>query len=119
MSTQPHAHRGAPRRYTSAALTGGVLVAAFFFGVAVLAEIAGVEPGVGEMTDLRAVGEGLFALTPWAWATMGTYAVVLTPAVGLVVTAWEYATVSDRRTVALALAVLAVLAISAVVAILR
>jgi hypothetical protein len=35
------------------------------------------------------------------------------------VTAWEYATVSDRRTVALAIAVMVVLAASAVVAILR
>ncbi len=119
MSTQQDAHGIAPRRYTSAVLTGGVVVAGFFFGVAVLAEIAGVEPGEGEMTDLRAIGEGLLSLTPWAWATMGTYAVVLTPVAGLVVTAWEYATVSDRRTVALAMAVLAILAISAAVAILR
>ena len=95
------------------------MVAAACFVVAVVAEIAGVEQGSGEMTDLAAVFDGLLAFTPWAWATLGVYAVVLTPVLGLLVTAWEYATVSDRRTVALAVAVLAVLATSAVVAILR
>lgn len=119
MSAPQQARRSVPRRYTSAVLTGGVMVAAFFFGVAVLAEIAGVDPGAGQMTDVAAVIGGLFSLTPWAWATVGTYAVVLTPVAGLLVTAWEYATVSDRRTVALAVAVIAVLATSAVVAILR
>jgi uncharacterized membrane protein len=118
MSMQ-QAHERAPRRYTSAVLTGGVVVAAVLFGVALLAETAGVEPGEGEMTDVAAVLDGLFSLTPWAWATAGTYAVVLTPVAGLAVTAWEYLDVGDRRTVVLALAVIAVLATSAVVAILR
>jgi uncharacterized membrane protein len=118
-STHENVYEGAPRRYTSAALTTGVIVAALFFGVAMLAEIAGAEPGEGEMTDLAAVVEGLLAFTPWAWATAGAYAIVVTPVLGLVVTAWEYASVSDRRTVWLAVAVMAVLATSAVVAILR
>jgi hypothetical protein len=116
---QPRASRAAPRRYTSAVITAGALVAAMLYGVAVLAEIAGVAPGDGEMTDMVAVVDGLSSLTPWAWATLGTYAVILTPVVGLVVTASEYARVGDRRTVALALAVIAILATSAVVAILR
>jgi len=118
MSAQ-QAHESAPRRYTSAALTGGVIVAAVLFGVALLAEVAGMEPGEGEMTDLAAVLDGLVSLTPWAWATAGVYAVVLTPVVGLVVTAWEYFSVGDRRTVVLALAILAILATSAVISILR
>jgi uncharacterized membrane protein len=106
-------------RYTSASLTGGVLVAAACFVVALVAEVAGVEPGAGDMTDPAAVLDGLVELSPWAWAALGTYAVVLTPALGLLVTAWEYAAASDRRAVQLALAVLVVLVVSAVVSILR
>ncbi|RKY15379.1 MAG: hypothetical protein DRQ55_19625 [Planctomycetota bacterium] len=127
MSTQQHAPEHVPdhepvhtpRRYTSAAITSGVAVATICFMVAILAEIAGTEPGAGEMTDLRAVYDGLLTLTPWAWATLGVYAVVVTPVVGLVVTAWEYSSVGDRRTMGLAIAVIAVLATSAIVAILR
>jgi uncharacterized membrane protein len=109
----------APRRYTSAALTGGVAVAGVLFAVAMVAEILGAAPGSGEVTDLAAVVEGLLAFTPWAWATAGAYAVVATPIVGLLVTAAEYWSVSDRRTVLLAAAVLAVLTTSVVVAILH
>ena len=119
MSIRPSAREGAPRRATSAVLTGGVAIAAVLFGVALLAEVAGTESGSGEMTDLAAVVEGLFALSPWAWAAAGAYAVVATPVVGLLVTAWEYRQVADRRAVILALGVIAVLALSAVVAILR
>ena len=119
MNTKQQPRETAPRRYTSAALTGGVAFAAVCFVVAGVAEIAGVESGSGEMTDLRAVFDGLFAFAPWAWAALGTYAVVVTPVVGLLVTASEYASVSDRRTVRLAVAVIAVLVTSAVVAILR
>ena len=109
----------APGRYTSATLTGGVLAAAACFLVAMVAEVAGVDPGGGEMTDLAAVFDGLLAFTPWAWATLGAYAVVATPALGLIVTGWEYSTISDRRTMLLAATVLVVLAISATVAVLR
>lgn len=115
---QPH-HRSAPRRYTSATLSAGVFAAAALFAVALILEILGADHGDGEMTDLAAVIEGLVSLTPWAWATAGAYAVVVTPVLGLVVTAWEYWSVGDRRTVLLAAAVLAVLATSAIVAILR
>ena len=58
-------------------------------------------------------------MEPWAWAGLGTLAVVATPALGLTATAYEYASVSDRRTVLMALTVLGVLAVSLVIAILR
>jgi uncharacterized membrane protein len=119
VTTQQPAHEGAPRRFTSAVLSGGVAVAGVLFAAAMILEISGAEPGDGEMTDLAAVFEGLVALMPWAWATLGAYAVVATPLLGLLVTAWEYWSVGDRRTVWLAAAVIAVLAASVVVAILR
>ena len=45
--------------------------------------------------------------------------VIITPALGLLSTAWEYAGIADRRSVLLAMAVLGVLAVSVVVAIER
>jgi len=119
MTTRPPVHEGAPRRLTSTAITAGVFVAGAFFAVALLLEVLGAEPGSGEMTDVATVLDGLVALTPWAWATAGAYAVVATPVIGLLMTAWEYGSVGDRRTLLLALAVVAILTLSAVVAILR
>ena len=119
MSAEPTRPEAAPRRYTSMALTTGVTVAGTLFVVAMVLEVLGVDPGAGEMTDIAAVIEGLFALTPWAWATAGAYAVVVTPVIGLLVTAAEYRSVDDRRTVLLSVAVMVVLAASVVVAILR
>ena len=119
MTTPEPARESAPRRNTSATLTAGVVVAGVFFAVALILELGGNDPGSGEMTDIAAVLDGLVALTPWAWATAGAYAVLATPVLGLLVTAWEYWSVGDRRTVLLAVAVVAVLAASAVVAILR
>jgi uncharacterized membrane protein len=119
VTTQGQTREGAPRRATSATLTAGVATAAVFFAVAMILEIFGAEPGDGEMTDVAAVVEGLFALTPWAWATIGAYAVVATPVIGLVVSASEYWSVGDRRTVLLAVGVIAVLGASVVVAGLR
>jgi uncharacterized membrane protein len=95
------------------------MVAAVCFLVAIAAEVAGVDPGGGEMTDLTGVVAGMLTLTPWAWATAGAYAVLATPVLGLLVTAWEYASVDDRRAVSLAAAVLAILSVSVVIAILR
>ncbi len=109
----------APSHFTRAVLTAGAGMAAACFVVALAAEIVGLEPGSGEMTDVVAVFGGLLALTPWAWATLGVYAVVLTPVVGLLVTAAEYHSVGDRRTVGLAVAVIAVLAVSAAISILQ
>lgn len=119
MSRTQREHVPAPGHLTSVVLSAGVALAAFCFAVSLVLEIAGIEAGTGEMTDLPAVLEGLAAIVPWAWAAVGTYAIVLTPVAGLVATAWEYAEVSDRRTVLLAFAVLGVLATSAVVSILR
>ena len=117
--TPQEALRHAPRRYTSAALTIGVAVAAVCFAVALAAELVSGEPGSGELTDVAAVLDGLLSLDAWSWAAAGVYAVVATPLVGLVVTAGEYASIGDRRAVGLAIAVMAVLAASAAVAVLR
>ena len=111
--------RVAPRRLTSATMTVGVLVSALCFLAAVAAEVAGADAGGGLMSDPAALAEGLVAMAPRAWASLGTYVLVVAPVIGLVVTAAEYAQVGDRGTVGLALAVLGVLALSAVVAILR
>jgi hypothetical protein len=119
MSASPAPREGAPRRYTSAALTAGAVVAGALFAVALVLEVLGVEPGSGEISDIAAVLQGLVELTPWAWASAGAYAVVATPVIGLLVTAAEYRSVEDRRTLLLAVAVLAVLSTSVVVAVLR
>ena len=109
----------ASRRLTSGTLTVGVAIAAACFLVALGSELAGNDALVGDMTDIGAVLEGMFGLAPWAWASLGTFAIVLTPVAGLLVTASEYAAISDRRTMWLAVAVLAILAISVVAALLR
>ena len=119
MSTPPAVRVSAPRRYTSATLTSGVLLSGLCFVIAVIAEIAGIESLVGDMSDVGAVVDGLRALAPWAWATLGSYVIVLTPAVALLVTIAEYASISDRRTVLTAATVLAILTVSAVVALMR
>lgn len=109
----------APWRLTSGVLSGGAALAAACFSIALLADFAGIDGTRGELTDVRLLAESLLALRPWAWAATGTIVVIGTPAVGLVATAAEFASVSDRRTVLLALLVLAVLAVSLVAAILR
>lgn len=109
----------ASRALTSGWLTLGTLVSALCFVIALAAEQAGQAGLSGEMTDMAAILDGLRELSPWAWASLGTYAVIITPVVGIVITAREYAAIGDRRTVRLALAVLAVLAISVVVAVIR
>lgn len=117
MSAPRPARATAPRRFTSAVLTGGVLLAALCFVVAGAAEILGAEAGSGEMTDFAAILDGLADMTPWAWAAAGAYLVVITPVAGLLATVAEYWSVDDRRAVGLAAAVLLVLALSVVVAI--
>lgn len=109
----------ASRRLTSGVLTTGAAVAAVSFLVALGAELVGIDIGTGDMTDARALIDGVFAFAPWAWASLGTLAIVLTPAAGLLATAYEYAAISDRRTMWLALAVLAILGVSVVGAVLR
>jgi uncharacterized membrane protein len=109
----------APRRLTSAVLSLGVAVSAACFVLAGLAELLGVPRHSAAMTDLAALIDGLLVLDPWALASAGTYAVIVTPALGLMTTAWEYASIADRRTMLLALVVLVVLAASVVAAIIR
>jgi uncharacterized membrane protein len=101
------------------ALTTGVFLSAICFLMAGAFDL--VVPGTtgSEVRDLPALIAGVVDLQAWAWAGLGTIVVIATPAVGLVVTATEYAIASDRRTVASALAVLGVLAISLAAAILR
>ena len=123
--------QAAPRRLTSAVMAVGVVLAAACFGVAVIAELLGNIGPFGSpeplgsagpevsMTDLGAILEGLRDARAWAFASLGTYLIILTPAAALLATAWEYATIGDRRTVLLAAAVLAVLVASVGVAILR
>ena len=107
----------APRRLTSGVLSVGVALSAACFALAGLAELVGIDRREAAMTDIGALIEGTMALDPWALASLGTYLVILTPAIALLATAWEYASISDRRTVLLAGAVLAVLTISVAVAV--
>ena len=109
----------ASRRLTSGALSVGVMVTASCFLVALGAEFAGNDSLTGDMTDAAAVIDGIFSFAPWAWASLGTYAIVLTPVFGLLMTAYEYAAIGDRRTMWLAVAVLAILGVSVATAILR
>jgi uncharacterized membrane protein len=118
MSTTPTV-RSTPRRLTRATLTAGVAVAAVCFLVAGTAELLGNEGAAGDMTDLAAVVDGLLAFSPWAWATLGTYVILATPAIGLATTAYEYASIAERRAMAMALVVLAVLGVSLLAAIVR
>jgi uncharacterized membrane protein len=109
----------APRRLTSAVLSLGVAVSAACFVLAGVADLLGMTRREASMTDVASLLEGLRALDPWALASLGCYAVVVTPAVALLATAWEYASIADRRATLLALAVLGVLAISVLVALLH
>ncbi|CAN5584683.1 hypothetical protein BH24CHL9_BH24CHL9_03100 [soil metagenome] len=108
----------APRRLTAGVISGGAAIGAACFGVALAAGLAGVDGDGGDAADVPALLAALAALRPWAWASLGILAVIATPAVGLLVTAAEYASVSDRRTVVLAFAVLGILAASLVAALL-
>jgi uncharacterized membrane protein len=100
-------------------LTAGVGLSAVCFIVAGVAELLGSPVGSGMVRDLEAVVAGLGSADPWAWASLGTLVVLITPGLGLLVTAFEYARVSDRRTTLMALAVVTVLVVSGVVAFLR
>lgn len=109
----------APRRSTSTVISGGVAVAAACFALAGVAEVLGIEHRAAAMTDIGALLAGLRSFDPWALSSLGAYVVIVTPAIALVTTAREYASISDRRTVLLSAAVLAVLAIGVIVAILH
>jgi hypothetical protein len=106
----------APGELTATVLSGGAAVGAACFAVALTAEVVGLDGARGDPLDPAALLAALAAFRPWAWASVGTLAVIATPAVGLLATSAEYASVSDRRTALLALVVLGVLAVSLVTA---
>jgi uncharacterized membrane protein len=88
------------------------------FAIALILEFLGRPTGDGSATDLAAVASSTLALEPWGWATLGTFAVIVTPALAIVATGLEYAVIRDRRTAWTAIAVLVILGVSLVVALL-
>ena len=103
---------------TRAALAVGTAVSVVCFAVALILEFLGRPDGGGSATDLGAVARSTLALEPWGWATLGTFAVILSPVVAILATALEYASIHDRRTALTAVAVLAVVAMSFAVSVL-
>jgi hypothetical protein len=95
---------------TRATLAVGIGVSVVCFVVAMALEFAGRPAGGGGGFDLPAVVRSAAGLEVWGWATLGTFAVILTPAAVLVATAWEYRVIGDRRTALTACAVLLILA---------
>ena len=109
----------APRRATSLTLTGGALLGAVCFAVAIIADLAGLgRAGADAAVDAERFLDEVLRLSPWAWALLGSSVIIAAPAVGLVVTAIEFQSIADRRAVLMALTVLVVLAISLAVAVL-
>lgn len=105
-------------RATRLVLAGGSAVSVVCFAVALLLEFVGRARGGGSATDIGAVVTSALALEPWGWATLGTFAVIVTPALAIVATGLEYAAIRDRRTAWTAVAVLVVLGVSLVVSLL-
>jgi len=110
--------RVAPHRATSVTLTGGTVLGAACFAIALVADLAGLGSGTSGVPDIDGYLGAIAALDPMAWAVLGSAVIIATPAVGLVVTALEYDAIGDRRAVLMALAVLAILATSLAVAVL-
>lgn len=111
--------RVASSRLTRLALSVGTGVSAGCFLIALALDLVGRPGTSGDPSDLRALAGSLTAFEPWGWATLGTLAVIVTPAAGLVATLIEYRDVGDRRTAGLAIVVLAILAASLVAGLLR
>lgn len=109
----------ASSRWTRRCLAVGTAVSAACFAFSLLLDLLGRAGLHGDASDLAAVLGSAVALEPWGWATLGTLAVIATPAAGLVATLAEYERVRDRRTALLAVAVLAILGLSLVTALLR
>ncbi len=105
-------------RSTRLALAGGTAVSVTCFAAALILEFLGRPTSGGSATDLAAVIASALAFEPWGWATLGTYAVIVTPALAIVATGLEYAAIRDRRTGWTAVAVLLVLGVSLVVSLL-
>ena len=110
--------RVAPHRATSATLTGGTVLGAACFAIALVADLAGLGTRTSGVSDIADYLAAIAALDPTAWAVLGSAVIIATPAVGLAVTALEYESIGDRRAVLMALAVLAILATSLAVAVL-
>jgi hypothetical protein len=102
----------APSHWTRRSLGVGTAVSAACFVVALALDLAGRDGATGDPSDLAGLARSVAALEPWGWATLGTLAVILTPAVGLLATAVEYRRVADRRTALTAVVVLGVLGVS-------
>ena len=111
----PTAPPRATSRATRGALAIGTGVSVACFAVALILEFLGRPDGTGAAIDVPAVLRSAAALEPWGWATLGTFAVIVTPVAAIVATAAEYGRAGDRRTALTALGVLAVLAVSLVV----
>ena len=94
------------------------MLGAVCFAIALVADWAGRARGTSGSSDAAGYLAALTAFDPTAWAVLGSVVVIATPAVGLVVTAFEYESIRDRRAVLMALAVLAILATSLAVALL-
>lgn len=105
-------------RGTRAVLAVGTAVSVVCFSIAIILELLGRPDVRGSATDLGAVFRSAAALEPWGWATLGTFAVILSPAGAILATAFEHAAIHDRRTALTAVAVLVVLGISLVVSLL-
>jgi uncharacterized membrane protein len=116
---QPRRPHSAPRRLTSATLSAGVGLSAICFLVAGLAELLGIATSPAEVGDLGAVVGGLGSFDRWAWASLGTLIVLVTPGIGLVVTAVEYTRVAERGSALMAVTILIVLVVSALLAFMR
>jgi uncharacterized membrane protein len=84
--------------------------------VALILDLVGRTGVHGDPSDLGALVRSVWSLEPWGWATLGTLAVIVTPAVGLLATMLEYRSVADRRTALLAALVLGILGVSLVLA---
>lgn len=114
----PPAQIRAGTRGTRAVLAVGTAVSVVCFSVAIVLELLGHPDARGSATDLGAVFRSATALEPWGWATLGTFAVILSPAGAIVATAFEHAAIHDRRTALTSVAVLVVLGVSLVVSLL-
>jgi hypothetical protein len=103
-------------RGTSRVLNAGALLSAACLVVALGLQLVGRPVVPGDQLDAAAVARALLDLEPWGWATLGVVLVIVTPAVGLVATAFEY---RGRREAWLAAGVLGILGLSLAIALLR
>jgi uncharacterized membrane protein len=100
-------------------MTVGVLGSALCFGVAIAAELLGDDSAGTRMVDVSVLVDGLLTLLPAAWASLGTYILIVAPVVALVATGVEYLEAGERATTGLAVMVLVVLLLGCLVAVAR